>query len=334
MRVLILGGTGLISVGIIKHLLDRDADITMFNRGKRESRIDPRVKQLTGDRNDFDVFERRFANERFDVVIDMIAYRPQHASSSIRTFRGRCEHFIFCSTVCVYGVKTPPSVLIDETFPLEPISQYGRDKRDCEEMFLKADKSGDFNVTIIRPSNTYGEGAPLIDQLEIDPPSWDRIKKGQPVICAGDGLGLWNSTHRDDVGKLFAYAAMNKKTFGQSYNATIDRVFTWRDYYREAAKSLGNPAQLYFLPTDLIVRQNPQRFKLLQEITAFHGAYSSAKARRDVPEFACEVSFEDGARRTFEDIERRNAWKTSSGDETYDRLIETAKSLSVEPVVL
>src|SRR5687768_7966748 len=89
MRVLILGGTGLISVGIIKHLLARNADIAMFNRGKRESNVDPKVKQLTGDRNDFDVFERRFANERFDVVIDMIAFRPQHASSSIRAFRGR-----------------------------------------------------------------------------------------------------------------------------------------------------------------------------------------------------------------------------------------------------
>ncbi|HQY89313.1 MAG TPA: NAD-dependent epimerase/dehydratase family protein, partial [Tepidisphaeraceae bacterium] len=224
MRVLILGGTGLISVGIIKHLLSRNADITMFNRGKREANVDPKVKQLTGDRNDFDVFERRFANERFDVVIDMIAFRPQHASSSIRAFRGRCEHFIFCSTVCVYGVNAPPTVLIDESFPLEPISSYGRDKKACEEMFMQAHQAGDFNVTNIRPSNTYGEGGTLIDQLEFDPPSWDRIKKGQPVICAGDGLGLWNSTHRDDVGKLFAHAAMNKKTFDQAYNATTDRA--------------------------------------------------------------------------------------------------------------
>lgn len=334
MRVLILGGTGLISVGIIKHLLARGADITMFNRGKRDVSVDPKVKQLTGDRNDFDVFERRFASERFDVVIDMICYRPQHASSSIRAFRGRCEHFIFCSTVSVYGVKVPPSVLIDESFPLEPITAYGRDKRDCEEMFLKADKQGDFNVTIIRPSNTYGEGAPLIDQLEIDPPSWDRIKNGKPVICAGDGLGLWNSTHRNDVGKLFAYGAMNKKTFGQTYNACIDRVFTWRDYYREAAKSLGNPARLYFLPADYIVRQNPQRFKLLQETTAFHGAYSSERAKRDVPEFTCEIPFEEGARRTLGDIERRGAMKSSMDDEIYDRMIETAKSLSIEPIVL
>ena len=32
MRVLIVGGTGLISTGIVKHLLSRGADVTLFNR--------------------------------------------------------------------------------------------------------------------------------------------------------------------------------------------------------------------------------------------------------------------------------------------------------------
>lgn len=36
-------------------------------------------------------------------------------------------------------------------------------------------------------------------------------------MCAGDGLGLWQSTHRDDCGKLFAYAALNSKTYGEAY---------------------------------------------------------------------------------------------------------------------
>ena len=53
----------------------------------------------------------------------------------MRAFGERCEHFIFCSTVCTYGVKVPPHVLIDETFPQEPISEYGRNKVACEQIF-------------------------------------------------------------------------------------------------------------------------------------------------------------------------------------------------------
>src|SRR5882724_2584396 len=135
MRVLIIGGTGLISRGIVKHLLARDAEVTVFNRAQREDTLPAGVKRLTGDRNQFTDFERQFAAARFDVVIDMICFTPEQADSAVRAFRGRCEQFIFCSTVCTYGVKLPPQVLVDESFPQEPISGYGRNKLACEQIF-------------------------------------------------------------------------------------------------------------------------------------------------------------------------------------------------------
>src|SRR4051812_2593635 len=208
MKVLIIGGTGLISQGIIKHLLEaRGADVTMFNRGKREHALSSDVRAIEGDRNDFTAFEQRFsAGQRFDVVIDMICFTPEQADSDIRAFARRCDHFIFCSTVCTYGVKVPPHVFVDETFPQEPISNYGKNKLACERIFLRAHAEKKLNTTIIRPSSTYGPGGTLIDNLEFDPAAWDRIERGLPTLCAGDGLGLWVSTHRDDVGALFAHA--------------------------------------------------------------------------------------------------------------------------------
>ena len=47
MRVLIIGGTGLISVGIAEHLLGRGAQVTVFNRARRPSTLSG-VEQLTG----------------------------------------------------------------------------------------------------------------------------------------------------------------------------------------------------------------------------------------------------------------------------------------------
>src|ERR1035441_1349476 len=111
MRVLIIGGTGLISPGIGTQPLTRGAEVTGFNRAQRENTVPGEVKRLTGDRNQFKEFERQFAAARFDVVIDMIGFTPEQAASDVRAFRGRCEQFIFCSTVCTYGVKMPPQVL-------------------------------------------------------------------------------------------------------------------------------------------------------------------------------------------------------------------------------
>src|SRR5690606_2054414 len=145
-------------------------------------------KSIVGDRDDADAFVRTFKDRAYDVVIDMICFRPQQAEASIAAFSGRCKQFIFCSTACTYGVKVPPTVLVDEAFPQEPISSYGRDKLACERAFLSAHDSGKFNTTIVRPSSTYGPGNPLIDNLEGDAVSWDRIARGLPVLCAGDGL--------------------------------------------------------------------------------------------------------------------------------------------------
>jgi nucleoside-diphosphate-sugar epimerase len=219
---------------------------------------------------------------------------------------------------------------VDETFVQEPISAYGRNKVECERIFQAAHSAGYFNTTIVRPSHTYGEGSPMIDNLEGDAVAWDRVERGQPVLCAGDGLGLWVSTHRDDCGKFFAYAAGNAKTYGQSYNATRDEHMTWGEYYRQVAAALGREARVLFMPAAWIVKHNPQRFGLLREITAFHGAYDSSKAKRDVPEFRCEIGLVDGARATFEDARRRGAWKDSASDSLYQSMVDRALAMGNE----
>ncbi|MCE9616480.1 MAG: NAD-dependent epimerase/dehydratase family protein [Lentisphaerae bacterium] len=325
MHVLIIGGTGLISTGIVTHLLARGAGVTMFNRGQRPGAIPAGVEVLHGDRNDVAALQRACGSRRWDAVIDMIGFTPAQAQADIDVFGGRCEQFIFCSTVCSYGVKVPPHVFVDESFPQEPISTYGKNKLLCEQLFLRAHAEQKFQVTIIRPSHTYGPGSPLIDNLEPAPVAWDRIERGLPVVCAGDGLGLWVSTHRDDVGKLFAYAALNPVTYGQCYNATRDQHLTWTSYYQAVASALGKPLELRYLPAPRIWSRDPARFGLLREITGFHGAYDSRKARRDVPQFACDIDFAAGAAQTLADSRRRNAWKPSADDKVYEQLVADAQ---------
>jgi nucleoside-diphosphate-sugar epimerase len=331
MKVLVIGGTGLISTGIVDALLARGASVTLFNRAQRErAGHAPQLPTIVGNRNVASEFEERLAQQRFDVVIDMICFSAEQAEATVRAFGGRTEQLIFCSTVCTYGVDIPASVLVDETFPQRPTSEYAQNKLACEQVFLRAHAEGQFHTTIVRPSNTYGPGASLIDQMEFDSCVWDRVQSGLPVLCAGDGLGLWQSTHRSDVGRLFAYAAGNPLAYGEAFNATHDRVFTWRDYYREAAAALGTHADLVLAPAGWIIAQKPARFAFLSEITRYHGAYSSKKAKRAVPEFHCDIDFVTGARETFADIKRRGAWREHQNDAEYEVLVRRALGLGFE----
>jgi len=330
LNALVIGGTGLISTGIVKHLLARGAQVTVFNRGRREQAVPAGVRQISGDRADSNSLVATFAERRFDVVYDMICFSPEQAEASVRAFSGRCAQFVFCSTVCTYKVNTPPGVLIDEDWPLEPLSEYGRNKVSCERVFQQASENGAFALTIARPSHTYGPGGSLIDQQEFDSGTWDRVARGLPVLVAGDGLGLWQSTHRDDCGQFFAYAALAQRTFNQAYNVTRDEVLTWRDYYREVSRALDTQAELIFVPTRWLIAQDPKRFAFLAETTQFHGAYSSAKAKAHVPEFRALIGLEAGARETFADMRRRGAWRDSGADLPYQRIVERALALGFE----
>ncbi|MEL7240427.1 MAG: NAD-dependent epimerase/dehydratase family protein [Planctomycetota bacterium] len=274
-----------------------------------------------------------FEGERFDVVIDMCAFSPDASQAAADLTRqvGAKQH-IFCSTVCTYGVKVPPGVLVDETFPQEPISGYGRGKVECEQLLLACDAKGDFATTIIRPSCTYGEGGTLIDNLEFDPPTWSRILEGKPILMAGDGLGLWNATHRDDCGKAFAAACLNETSYGEAYNATVDRVFTWNDYIREAAAALGQPAQVLYMPRTWIVGHDAKRFNLIDEISGFHGAYTSAKAKRDLG-FHCDITFAEGSARTLNHLRSKDTLKPAD-DALIDDLCAKAVAAGVEAVTL
>jgi nucleoside-diphosphate-sugar epimerase len=333
MKVLILGGTGLISLGVVHALLARGAEVTVYNRGRRGQLLPSAVTRIVGDRGQAGELARAFAGSHYDVVIDMICFTADEAETTARVFGGACEQLVFCSTVCTYGVAVPPSVLIDESFPQEPLSSYGRNKLLCEQVLQRAASEGRFALTILRPSHTYGPGAPLIDQLEPDGVAWDRVARGVPVLCAGDGLGLWQPTHRDDCALLFAHAALNPATYNRAYNATGDDVFTWREYYRRVARALDAEAKLIFAPAGWVIARLPERTGLLAEITRFHGAYSSAKARAHVPEFRPRIDFEAGVRDTFRAAREAGTFRDSRGDAAYQSLVDEALQAGFEQVV-
>ena len=88
------------------------------------------------------------------------------------------------------------------------------------------------------------------------------------------------------------------------------------------------------MPAQWIVNHDPKRFGLLREITQFHGAYSSEKAKRDIPQFRGEIDFVEGARQTLDDVRRRSAWRDSRSDELYQSMVDKALNLGVQPLMV
>lgn len=338
MQVLVVGGTGVISVGIVKALLARNATVTLLNRGRTKEPIPSGVEVLHADRNDEPALLSAIAGHRFDAVIDMVCYQPSQAEAAVRVFANRCTQFIFCSTVATYGDnlrqwQSPGAtgVLVTEKFPQTPSSDYGRNKLACEAVFLRAHADQKFATTIMRPQVTYGMGKTINDQLQWDNPvAWYRVMRDLPVLCSGDGLGIVQATHRDDVGWFFAHAVLESCTYGQAYNVVGDELLTWRDYYRQAGAALGHRVQLIGMPAEWLMERGGSVCDLLDN-TRFHHAYSAAKAKQALPAFHCRIKFAEGIAQCMEDAKRRGALR-GSDDPRYQAMVDAAWGFGVKAI--
>jgi len=84
------------------------------------------------------------------------------------------------------------------------------------------------------------------------------------------------------------------------------------------------------VPAGWVTAQNPKRFSFLDEITRYHGAYSSQKAKAALPEFRCQIDFVDGARETLLDMKKRGVWRRHQDDAEYSALVTRALELGFE----
>jgi nucleoside-diphosphate-sugar epimerase len=322
MKILIIGGTGLISTAITRQLLERGDEVTLYTRGQSPTRFEGQVTRITGDRTDHAAFEAQIrAAGRFDCVIDMVGYEAEDAASLVRAVCGRTDHVIFCSTVDVYAkpASTYP-IRVDE--PRRPITAYAEKKVLCEDILLGAHRRGDVPVSILRATYTYGEGARgVIHSLGFRTTFLDRLRRGQPIIVHGNGTSLWNPCHIDDVARGFLGAAGNARAFGHAYNVTGEEAVTWNQLTAKVAEAMGAPPpEIVHIPTDILARIAPHRAQLSVENIQYPNVHDTSSARADLG-FRYTISIVEGMRRTIAWLDAHGLIEDSSADPCYDAMI-------------
>jgi nucleoside-diphosphate-sugar epimerase len=326
MKICLVGGTGNISQAIVRVLLEQGHDVTCFNRGLT-TKIPQGVRLIQGDRQNRAEYEQKMQAEKFDAAIDMICFNAEDAASSIRAFRG-VGWFVQTSTVGTYGNRYDyfPS---DETHPLRPTSEYGRNKAAADDVYLEAYHREKFPVIIIKPSTTYGPVQGMLRQIAWDFSWIDRVLKGKPILICGDGNALHQHLHVDDIARAFAGVIGKEHTLGQTYNAVNRGYTTWADYHYLAGKVLGQEVELVGVPLADLRKLNVPNFGICDDIFAHNLYFSSEKLFRDVPEFHPQVSLEKGMAQVFEVMQRDNRIPNSDEETWEDEIIEKQKKVSL-----
>jgi nucleoside-diphosphate-sugar epimerase len=300
MRVLFIGGTGIISTACSRLAVARGIDLTLLTRGQRSSDI-PGAKTLTVDIDDAASAEALLSSQSFDAVVDFIAFTPQHIERDLRLFRGRTRQYVFISSASAYQ-KPATSYLITESTPLvNPHWQYSRDKIACEERLMRAAREENFPVTIIRPSLTYGD-----TQITLAVNSWtksytvvDRMRRGKKVIVPGDGSSLWVITHNTDFAKGLVGLLGHEQALGHAFHITSDEVMCWDQFYRIVGEAAGVEPKLIHIPSDFIAACLPDSLGSLTGDKAVSVVFDNTKIKRFVPDYCATTPFWKGVRRTI-----------------------------------
>jgi len=327
MKVLFIGGTGLISSACSELSLGRGMDLYILNRDvTKKHPFLTGAKHLTGDvRADEAGVADLLAPHQFDAVVDWIAFTPADIERDLRLFKGKTGQFVFISSASVYQ-KPPKHYLITEETPLEnPFWQYSRDKIACEERLMQAYRQDGFPVTIVRPSLTYG-----LSQVPLCMGSWrhpytivERMKQGKKIIIPGDGTSLWVFTWNEDFAVGFLGLLGRKDALGEAFQITSDEVLTWNLAYQEVGRALGVDLNAVHIASELIAKFDDHATGSLIGDKVNSVVFDNSKIKHFVPEFDCKVTWAEGVRRSLAWFEANPSRQTidKEANQLWDRII-------------
>ncbi len=289
MKVLFIGGTGIISTACTQLARDSGINLTLWNRSGNVDINDPAA------------VSKAIAGERFDAVVDWIAFEPAHVERDIAVFRGRTRHYIFISSASAYQ-KPATHYLITESTPLaNPYWNYSQQKIACEERLMREYRENGFPITIVRPSLTYGD-----TQIPLAVNSWaksytviDRMRRGKKVIVPGDGTSLWVITHNTDFAKGLVGLLGREQAIGHAFHITSDEVMCWDQFYRITGEAAGVEPDLIHIASDYLAACVPDMRGSLIGDKAVSVVFDNTKIKRFVPEYCATMPFTKGIRRTL-----------------------------------
>ena len=305
MKILMIGGTGTISMAITKLLAQTDHEVILLNRGNRSSELPEGIKVINADINNEEEAAAAIEGMSFDCVCEFIGFVPSQVERDWRLFRGRTKQYIYISSASAYHKPSASYIINEGTTLANPYWQYSRDKIACEEFLLEKYRTEGFPVTIVRPSHTYDErSVPL--GVHGNKGSWQvvaRMLAGKPVIIHGDGTSLWTMTHNSDFARGYVGLLGNRHAIGEAFQITSDETLTWNMIYKYIADALGVELKAVHVSSEFLTAAGDYDYEgSLTGDKAESVVFDNNKLKRAVPDFCTKMSFEEGIRRTIANV--------------------------------
>lgn len=308
MKILIIGGTGVLSSAVVKEALRKNHDIYMINRGNNMKQIPSNAVLYKADYHDSDKVKTFLKDKTFDVVIDFLCYNKEQIKYSLDLFGNITKQYIFISSCAVYNTKEC-SFCTEESPKVLDIWQYSVEKVECENLLISECKTKGINYTIIRPGVTYGDTR---IPYGISPKygyHWTliaRILNNKPIITWNNGINKCNIMHVDDFAVGLVGLFGNPKAINEAFNVCGDETPSWNDVLDCISSILNKQIIRFNISPELYAKEIPGKKDEIIGGRSIDAINSNKKIKEAVPEFKCSITLKEGIQRTI------NAYKAQS----------------------
>lgn len=229
MKVLLLGGTGVMGGPLAEKLSHYGHQVFITSRSERISKNE-RIHYLCG--NAFNInFLQEVLKDRYDVVVDFMNYKTDVFEKRIKYLLSSTSHYFFLSSCRVFApinecITEESSRLIDCISDKDYLAtdEYGLAKARCENLLNDSKYQ---NWTIVRPYITYGPRRLQLGMLEKE--GWVyRALLNRSIVFSKDLSHLSTTlTYGDDVSKAMTMLINNNYCLGESINIVGNDSMTW-----------------------------------------------------------------------------------------------------------
>lgn len=330
MKILILGGTGAIGSPLADILANRNNDVYVTTRRKRET-LKKNVNYIIGNAHE-NGFINSVLKQKFDVVIDFMSYTVQEFEERMDLLLSSTNQYTFLSSARVYAdnegkpvTETSPRLLdaVNDSVYLQT-DEYALAKAREEDLLQN---SGKDNWTVIRPYITYNDERLQLGVLEKE--MWlRRALTGKSIVFCRDIADKYTTlTYGYDVALRIADIAGKSSAMGGIFQITAAQSIKWNDvleiYLDVLTEKLNKRPDVHWVDSFLMLHKKCINEYQIKYDRFFDRRFDNSKIENEV-HTKNYISVSEGLRKCLKKFVEENAkkfgeinWRTEGA---FDRL--------------
>ena len=231
MKVLIIGGTGVLSSSVAQAAINRGYTVSIINRGRRKNRLPKDAELIVADKDDHNTIAKQIKGRYYDAIIDYLCFTKQEIDKSFNFYKEYTKQYFFISSAAVYNTSIA-GVNNEDSPKVQSLWDYSINKWAGEEHLIDLAKEAKINYTIIRPSITYDNTRIPYGIMPGYGYHWtliERILHDKPVITWNSGVNRSNMMRVEDFAVGVVGLIGNPHAYNKAFNVCGDESPSYID---------------------------------------------------------------------------------------------------------